>query len=268
MNIAETPELFKHKLYLPIKEVIGVLESQHLIQWGSGFCLAVSDLVQNMLAERGIKSSLAEVQLTITNTNPPNLHVVGLQTTQLIDGEIATHVVVLVDDEEPLLIDCSISHHLPKPFSWVCVPLSKSENDELANCKRGTSTLIYRERKGQQFPLLHQKNIKDRLATDKRFDDAIKQNKTLTRYLIGAVAAIVLLTAYDLGMTWHLNSIANRNYDRIQKIEASDDNLHDRMTSFTKRMNEIDEHLNRHNDRDNILDSRIADIEKLFHKKK
>lgn len=267
MNIAETPELFKHKHYQTVREVIAKLLQENLLQYGAGFCLSMSDLVQNMLLEHGVKCSLLEVQLTVIGTNPPHLHVIGLQTAELTSGQIATHIVVVIEDENPLIIDTSISHQLPSPFTWVCVPVKNNE-EEIARVNRNGNTLIYREKAGSKFPAIHQNNIKSRIELDKKFENSISNLNRANKIIVGLTTLIILLSVFVVGMTWHLYTIANRNYDRIQKIEASDDNLHDRVTSFTIRSNNFDDRLNATAERLNILDSRLADIEKLFHIKK
>ena len=267
MNIAETPELFKHPLYQKIREIIGELTAQNLLHYGAGYCLSMADLVQNMLNSRGIKSSLLEVQLTLLGTNPPAFHVVGLQTGELINGQIATHVVVVVEHEQPLLIDCSISHQLPKPFDWVCGFIN--ENVEVVGkYKKDTWELVYREKPGAQFPVLHQKNIRDRILLDQDFQKSLNQNKKLTKYAIGLFVAIILILSYDIASTLHLYSIANRNYDRIQKIEATQDNIMDRQNNLSERITGLSNRLTVIDEHDNIFDQRIADIEKLFHVKK
>ena len=66
----------------------------------------------------------------------------------------------------------------------------------------------------------------------------------------------------------HLFSIANRNYDRIQKIEATQDNIMDRQNNLSERFTGLSTRLTAIDEHDNIFDQRLTDIEKLFHVKK
>jgi hypothetical protein len=267
MNIAETPELFKHPLYNDIREVVAQLKQQNLLQYGAGYCLSVSDLVQNLLREKNIKSSLLEVQLTLVSTNPPNLHVVGLQTGELLNGQIATHVVVFVEHEIPLLLDCSIAHQLVEPFDWVCGTVNKDQ-PELAKFERNNFTLIYREKVGAQFPALHQKNIRDRIDLDIKFEKSIQQNKKLMNYGFGLFLIIAILLFYDIGTTIHIYSLSSRNYDLIQQGQEADNKFRDRLNLIVEKINSTDTRFNNNAERLKVLDSRIADLEKLFHVKK
>lgn len=201
MNIAENRQLIDHPLYLQIKEVINELHEQNLITNGSGFCLAMSDIIHNMLKDRGIESHVAECSLTIVCTDPPQFHVVGLESIQPGLNQMSTHVVVVVDHEQPLLIDASISHLLQSPFKWVCA-LGKAEINEI---HRDPWTLTYRARRSANFPAIHNRSIVERIKTDQKMDRAIQLNKIL----ISTTAFLTLSTI----------SLAFYNYQSINKFQ-------------------------------------------------
>jgi hypothetical protein len=267
MNIAETPEIVKHPLYNDVREVIAELKSQNLLQYGAGFCLAISDLVQNLLTQKNIKSSLLEVKLTLLSNNPPNFHVIGLQKGELLNGQIGTHVVVCIEHEIPLIIDCSIALHLAQPFDWVCGAIKK-DDAELAKFERNGFTLIYREKIGAQFPAIHQRNIRERIDLDTKFEKSIAQNRKLMNFSIGLFVAIVLLLTYDIGTTVHIYSLSGRNYELIQQGQKADIQIRDRIALVDEKTINNEQHIFKNDDRMNLLDSRIDNLEKLFHFKK
>lgn len=238
MNVAETPQLFKHPLYQTIRSVIADLVAQNLITNGAGFCWAVSDLLHHRLKASGINSRIIETELTIISDDPPTFTVVGHQNGMNRFGnvdssnKISTHVVLLIEDcDQPLLLDCSISHLLPDPFTWVCAPIT-TDGYEYAIINRGPIHLTYRPKTGDKLPVIHERTVLDRIYLDQRLNKMMSEFALYRRLFWAMKALLVLVFVADFYVTKNASDLGQANQTAISIISAQlerNDRLTDRV---------------------------------------
>lgn len=181
-------EIKQSKDYEKVKSILNRLIESGITKMGEGYCISVSDIIYNILTQNGIKCHLAEVKLSIVDQESKFSEMIGHETTftQNSHLKVCTHVVVVTDTEIPMLIDGSIAHKLPNGMQVI---LEKAENlgsKTMSNFVFGGRGFLYQEKiDGIGVPQLHQISILDRIGTDKRIFDTMKQLKTLN--LIGIV---------------------------------------------------------------------------------
>jgi hypothetical protein len=178
------PQIIETQAYY--KQIVATLQNMEqagLIDRLAGQCVAACDLVQNFLHQVGIESKIVEVQLTVTNKNPerpdiPEFMFIGFDGMGY-PGQIDTHVIVVTKTEIPLLIDLSVSHFMPTDRKFVLKPLpdvspGTKDFSILAEYDFDGTKLVYQEKKNSRYPVLHQKNIVERLVEDQKMQRNFK----------------------------------------------------------------------------------------------
>jgi hypothetical protein len=188
--------------YQKIVATLKNMDQAGLIERLAGQCVAACDLVQNFLHQVGIESKIVEVQLTITNKNlerpeVPDFMFIGFDGMGY-PGQIDTHVVVITKTEIPLLIDLSISHVMPTNQKFVLnpVPSVTTGNKDfpiLAEYDFNGTKLVYQEKKNARYPVLHQKNIVQRLAEDQKMQRNFK-------FISGVAILSLVITLVNMGL--------------------------------------------------------------------
>lgn len=180
--ITDDESLKQTQDYKNVNEVISRLVSTGLARMGEGYCISVSDILYNILSQSKIKCHLVEVQLSIVNQITEETYMIGYETTyqQNTHKKVSTHVVVVTDTEIPMLIDMSIAHRLPGEYQVVIAKAGNIGNKVLTTFEYENTGFIYQEKKdGVGIPAMHQTSILDRIATDQKIFDSIKQLKYL-----------------------------------------------------------------------------------------
>lgn len=193
--------------YDQVVDVVTELVESGITRMGEGYCVSVSDIVFNLLSQRGIKCHLAEVQLSAYDEASGTRHMIGFETTltQNTLARVNTHVVVITDTEIPMLIDASIAHKLPGYKQVVIDRVSNAGNKVVLETKYETWSYIYQEKlTGIRMPQLHQISIIDRIATDRKIFGNLKSLQRLN--LIG-----IVLSAFAV-----LNVLAKMFWDSYQ----------------------------------------------------
>lgn len=174
--------------FTDVKNVIDSLWQGGIIQRGAGYCLGMSDIVQKMLAHKGVKSKIVECKLIVLKKNPPSMHLIG-QNKIFTEVDISkdevkvdTHVIIITDTKIPMLIDTSIGH-VNEKIPYVCGEVNGKEN-VLAEYKVDDSEWIYLKKPIEVLPELHQKSLIDRIRTDMDVAKSIKFMKIIITCII------------------------------------------------------------------------------------
>jgi len=192
--ITKSDALQSTKEYEKVKDLLSQLIESGLAKMGEGYCISVSDIVFNILNQNGIKAHLVEVQLSAVNNIDNETFLVGFNTKfqQNSHVSVSTHVVVVTDTEIPMLIDMSIAHRLPHGYQCIIDKAINEGDKVVARIEHEGWSYVYQEKKdGIGIPQLHQISILERINTDQRIFDSIKQLKTLN--IIG-----ILLSSFAL----------------------------------------------------------------------
>lgn len=174
--------------FTDVKNVIDSLWQGGIIQRGAGYCLGMSDIVQKMLAHKGVKSKIVECKLIVLKKNPPSMHLIGqnkiFNEIDISKDEVKvdTHVIIVTDTKIPMLIDTSIGH-VNEKIPYVCGEVNGKEN-VLAEYKIDDSEWIYLKKPIEVLPELHQKSLIDRIRTDV---DVAKSIKFMKYVVIGLI---------------------------------------------------------------------------------
>lgn len=194
-SIITTSDILQHNDdYLKVKEIVESLIESGLSKMGEGYCISVSDILFNMLNQNGIKCHLLEVQMSAVDNINNETYMVGFNTTfqQNSHTRVSTHVVVVTDTEIPMIIDLSIAHRLPHGYQCI-IDKAINEGDKVL-CKvefRGWSYIYQEKKDGIGIPQLHQISILERIDTDKKIFEEMKQLKMLN--IIGITVSIFAL---------------------------------------------------------------------------
>jgi hypothetical protein len=100
-----------------------------------------------MLTQQGIENQIIECQVSIcwTENGIPNFQFVGFDN-QAFPGQVDTHTIIITKTEVPLLIDLSISHHLPSNHPFVIEKLNSNVEKTLAEFKFENYVLTHQKR--------------------------------------------------------------------------------------------------------------------------
>jgi hypothetical protein len=207
-NILTSADVKKDPTYIKICESVEKLILNGVPIMGQGYCISVSDVVQNFLIQNGVPCRLVEVQVSIQDKATGHIEIVGFDNQNKKfefnnDSEIDTHVVVVTETEFPFLIDASIAHLLPKKGTEVIVDVVNGTKDkDLAVLNFDKQILIYQEKTKTKIPRLHQSSIINRIATDQRIFKEIGILKKLNYIGIGLSLFALINVLLKLTGNW------------------------------------------------------------------
>jgi hypothetical protein len=220
MNLVRIPPV-DNEHYQIAEQILHKLRTDNLLAFGSGFCWAMADITANLLREQGVACYLQEVELTIVDTDPPTFHVVGLQSSQAVSSPIngmATHVVVVTKQQQPMLLDTSIASMLPGNFDCILGAVAHG-TDHLAQYMRGTLQLTYRPKLTHRYGALYQESIVDRIKTDQE----LRRSSRINRWLMAGIVLVFMGTSFATIMSYdniaRSKERAGRNQDRIVELQ-------------------------------------------------
>jgi hypothetical protein len=193
-----TPET--QKIYDSIVTSISILDRDGILQDLHGNCVLASDIIQNMLYDQGISSTIVECQLTISKLEKDgttSVNFVGYDFSPVYN-QISTHAMVMTRSDPPLIVDASIGHYLGNVRQVVITECNPDTDnpDILGSSKFDQFTLTYRNKKNIKLASRHQKDIVDRL---KHEYDNMKNIRMLRYLVIGTV--FFSLTNFLLNIT-------------------------------------------------------------------
>lgn len=178
--------LEKTSIYKTIKENIDLLFKSSGHQFFYGNCVSSCDILQNVLSQVGIKTKIVECQAIAIrqNNEEKNFFFVGYDGNANL-GQIDTHTVLIVETEQPILIDISIGHIFLPHNKIVIEKLNSNKSGIISEYKFGDLTLTYKEKLNIKLPAIHQKNLLQRIVSDQNMERTIK---TLKMFIICAVS--------------------------------------------------------------------------------
>ena len=98
-----------------------------------------------------------------------------------------------------MLIDVSIGHKLPKQYR-VVVDVVGGSKQALANIAHEDVTLTYEEKQTNNIPLIHQRSIVDRIATDAKIFEDMRILKILNYVGIAVSGFAIINTILNFAM--------------------------------------------------------------------
>lgn len=176
-------EVFNDPEFTKIVEVVNSLYDSGVCSNFSHNCIAACDILQAALYTSGIESKIVEVQLNIFRSDKDGNNdylYIGYDSVQF-PNQIDTHVVIITQTSTPYLIDLSLGHILPNDKNRI---IHKCISNEKCICSLDINNLKlnYFIKPFIKLPQLHQKNIIDRIAEDKKTKQSLENLKFFAYY--------------------------------------------------------------------------------------
>jgi hypothetical protein len=159
--------LLKSPEYHKIMEVINELKKTRMLQSFNGNCIAACEILQSMLSQVGIQSRTVEVELLITRRGEKNEYLFVGFNDMHFPGQVDTHMILITDTPQPIIIDVSIGHVLPPDRNFIIERVNQT-SQSFSEHNIENLNLIYREKKSVKFAELHQKNLIQRILTEQK----------------------------------------------------------------------------------------------------
>lgn len=175
--------------YKAVQTLIKELDSDGVITRFQGACLPACEIVQAILHSRNVKSRMLECTALVANspTNGNSVHFIGFDSlVKLNENETDTHFVVLVESEQPFIIDPSIGHKLGNPRYVVVSPLTSTDPEIISEASFKGSTVTYRVKKNLRYFNLHQRTLMDRIGEEQKLRKDVSWAMFAVKVLIGA----------------------------------------------------------------------------------
>jgi hypothetical protein len=193
------------KIVDSVIKIINQLDEDGLLGKLAGNCVLAAEIMQSMLYNEGIKSRIVECNLALTTKSlhgEPTLTLVGYDVGQ-VNNYIDTHVVVITETENPILIDISVGHLLGNPKDCIIAEVIDSEfsdSDIFSEAEHNKTTLVYRHKKRIKLPILHQKDLVTRLKEQHLIQKKI--NIGFWAILIVSIVTLInlILNSWILGL--------------------------------------------------------------------
>jgi hypothetical protein len=178
------------------QQLIAEMDADGAVARFQGACLPASEVIQAVLHSRGIKSRLLECTALVVNspTNGNNIEFIGFDTlVPLQINEADTHMVVLVEAEQPFIVDASIGYKMGSHKYVVLAPLNATDPDIIAEAGFKQASVTYRVKKNLRFNTVHQKTLTERLETERRVQEELKSVSAVVKVAIGLGVGNLLL---------------------------------------------------------------------------
>ncbi len=185
LPLKSSDEVFNSPEASKIFEVINSLYESGVAVNFAHNCIAACDILQAALHNIGIKSKIVEVHLNAFRNDSAGNNdylYIGYDSVTF-PGEVDTHVVVITDTKEPILIDLSLGHVLPSDKNRIMVKCNPNDK-YLASLDVGNLKLSYFVKTSIKLPALHQKNVVERLIEDRKTRDTLEQLKIFIYFLM------------------------------------------------------------------------------------
>jgi len=200
--------LLKTPQYHKIKDIVQRLERGGTTASFAGNCISSTDIMQHLLSRVGIESEIVECQLAMIRDdgNTKDYVFVGYDNGSY-PGQIDTHVVLVTKTEQPILIDLSLSHLLPKDKPFIIERVQNTELGKISEFNLENINLTYFEKKSVKLPNLHQKTLLQRIIGDQNAEKSLKLLRVLVicAVSLGLInftlnVILIILRLYDV--TW------------------------------------------------------------------
>jgi hypothetical protein len=179
--------ILKTPQYHKIRGIVDKLKNTNRLMNFAGNCVSTADIMQHLISHAGIPCRIIECQACLIRNDGESQDYVfiGYDDRQY-PGQIDTHVVVVTTDENPLLIDMSLAHMLPKDRPYIVERVRKNDDPNvISEFNLENITITYTEKKMIKLPSIHQKNLLDRIMNDQKMNTTIKTLRTFVMCAVG-----------------------------------------------------------------------------------
>lgn len=201
-------ELLKSPRYHKIKDIVKKLSQVTSPEQFAGNCISTADIVQHLVSHAGIKCKIVECQVCMIRNDgeTQDFLFIGFDG-RSYPGQIDTHTVVITEDEEPLLIDLSLGHVMPKDKPFIVEKLNGTKPGVIAEFNIGNINITYTEKKNIRLPAVHQKTLLQRLVTEQEMTKNISKLKifvicAVSLGLINFSLNVILIFLRLYNITW------------------------------------------------------------------
>lgn len=201
-------ELLKSPRYHKIKDIVKKLSQVTSPEQFAGNCISTADIVQHLVSHAGIKCKIVECQVCMIRNDgeTQDFLFIGFDG-RSYPGQIDTHTVVITEDEEPLLIDLSLGHVMPKDKPFIVEKLNGSKLGVIAEFNIGNINITYTEKKSIRLPAVHQKTLLQRIVNEQQMSKNLDRLKifvicAVTLGLINFTLNVVLIVLRLYNITW------------------------------------------------------------------
>jgi hypothetical protein len=179
-----------------VQQLIAEMDADGAIARFQGACLPASEVIQAILHARGIKSRLLECTALVVNSpsNGNNIEFIGFDAlVPLQPNETDTHMIVLVEAEQPFIVDASIGHKMGSHKYVVVAPLDATDPELIAEASFKQASVAYRVKKNLRFNTVHQKTLAERLETERKVQTELRSVNSVVKIAIALGLGNLLL---------------------------------------------------------------------------
>ena len=201
-------ELLKSPRYHKIKDIVKKLSQVTTPEQFAGNCISTADIVQHLVSHAGIKCKIVECQVCMIRSDgtTQDFLFIGFDG-RSYPGQIDTHTVVITEDEEPLLIDLSLGHVMPKDKPFIVEKLNGVKPGIIAEFNIGNINITYTEKKNVRLPAVHQKTLLQRIVNEQEMTKNISKLKifvmcAVSLGLINFTLNVILIVLRLYNITW------------------------------------------------------------------
>jgi hypothetical protein len=127
-------------------------------------------------------------------------------------GQIDTHTIVVTEDDNPILIDMTLGHHLPQDHQYIIERISDSKKNTdgkeiIAEYTFKNAEITYFAKKNLRLANIHQKNLVQRLVDEQKFKATMSFMQKMMYVTLGIAlvnfllnVVMIVLRLYDI--TW------------------------------------------------------------------
>lgn len=203
------PDIYKNTGYRGLQATLDRLSANpEVIQRFPGNCISASDIVQHILEFYGVKSRLVECQVMIIkgcDNSQKDIKFIGFNNVGITPSTIDTHLVVVTETVPPMLIDASLGHcYGEKNSIFIRELLSDLRPNLLGEFILDDLSITYQAKKEVKMPMLHQKNLVDRIEEDIKTKSKIKNLFLFFKVLLALtlINMIFNITSIILKLMW------------------------------------------------------------------
>lgn len=203
------PEIHKNPGYRGLQATLDRLcANPEVVQRFPGNCISASDIIQHILEFYGVKSKLIECQVMIikgTEDTNKDFRFVGFNNVGIGPNSIDTHMIVVTETTPPIMIDGSLGHYLgEKNYIFIRELKSQVSPGVMGEFVVDDFSLSYQAKKEIKMPMLHQKNIVDRIEEDIKTRSKIKSLFIFFFILLGVTLfnMVLNITIVILKLIW------------------------------------------------------------------
>lgn len=216
-NLTQDTKIRKSDQYQRIETVIDQIFNTGVLQHAAGNCIALSEMLQHLLAENFVSSRLVECKVMVTESRDgflTDFKYVGWDGGRYnrVPDAVDTHVIVVTEGETPILIDLSIPHVLTMPRVMICEPVNSLDPDVIAEYRWGNRKVRYDIKKNPRLLGLHQTTLLDRLRIE-------SENKRRMNTLQIVVAVLTVATMVNLMLNTSQLLFRTELIDTLDKLE-------------------------------------------------